>query len=134
MTSLTGPRADGGASELRIKRYRDVGSSSPSLLAVPFFFLRASMRDPRRAQRPRSRGPAHRGADPVRVEPRSRASVSNLWGDYVYLVDVKADNERLAYENARLRERVRRLEQNEVENRRLRRLLGLRETIPRRSR
>ena len=45
--------------------------------------------------------------------------VSNVWGDYVYLVDVKADNERLGYDNARLRENVHRLERGEVENREL---------------
>ncbi|MBX3188214.1 MAG: rod shape-determining protein MreC [Labilithrix sp.] len=56
--------------------------------------------------------------------------VSNLWESYVYLVDVKADNERLAYENARLREHVHRLEQKEAENRELRRLLQLRESVP----
>jgi rod shape-determining protein MreC len=48
----------------------------------------------------------------------------------VYLVDVKADNDRLSFENARLRSRLREVEAAEVENRRLRRLLGLRETIP----
>jgi rod shape-determining protein MreC len=56
--------------------------------------------------------------------------LSNLWGDYVYLVEVKADNQRLGMENARLRDRVRRLEQEEVDNRRLKRLLGLKESIP----
>src|SRR4051812_32414685 len=56
--------------------------------------------------------------------------VSNVWESYVYLVDVKADNERLAYDNARLKEQVHRLEQKEVENRELRRLLQLRESIP----
>jgi rod shape-determining protein MreC len=56
--------------------------------------------------------------------------MSNLWGSYVYLVDVKADSERLAYDNARLRENVHRLEQAQVENQELRRLLQLRETIP----
>jgi rod shape-determining protein MreC len=53
--------------------------------------------------------------------------VSNLWSDYVYLVDVKEDNARLAYDNARLREQVHRLEQHQVENQQLRRLLQLKE-------
>ncbi|MEO6576264.1 MAG: rod shape-determining protein MreC [Polyangiaceae bacterium] len=43
---------------------------------------------------------------------------------------MKADNERLAYDNARLREQVHHLEQKETENRELRRLLQLRESIP----
>ena len=56
--------------------------------------------------------------------------ISNLWGDYVYLVDVKSDNERLAYDNARLREQVRKLEAQQVENQELKRLLQLRESLP----
>jgi rod shape-determining protein MreC len=43
---------------------------------------------------------------------------------------VKADHQRLEYENARLKDRVRRLEQNEIELRRVKRLLGLRESVP----
>jgi rod shape-determining protein MreC len=56
--------------------------------------------------------------------------LSNVWGSYIYLVDVKAEQERLAYENARLREQVHHLEQKESENRELRRLLQLRESLP----
>ena len=56
--------------------------------------------------------------------------ISNIWGDYIYLVDVRADNERLGYDNARLHEQVHRLEQQQVENQNLRRLLQLRETTP----
>ena len=54
--------------------------------------------------------------------------VSDVWNDYVYLVDVKRDAERLTYDNARLREQVRSLEQAQVENRQLRRLLQLKDT------
>src|SRR5262249_769008 len=54
--------------------------------------------------------------------------VSSLLSGYVYLVDVKQDNNKLAYENARLRTDVGRLSAAESENRRLRRLVGLRET------
>jgi rod shape-determining protein MreC len=54
--------------------------------------------------------------------------LGRVWDDYVYLVDVKADDERLAYDNARLRERVHSLEQAEVENRQLRRLLQLKDS------
>jgi rod shape-determining protein MreC len=56
--------------------------------------------------------------------------ISNIWTDYVYLVDVKADNEKLRYENARMRDNVHRLEQAQVENQDLRRLLQLRESTP----
>ena len=86
------------------KRYRDVGIVI-ILLAVPFFFLRANMKRPENLN----------GLDrvvlrisaPIEFAASSLArGVSNLWESYVYLVDVKADNERLAYENARLHEQV----------------------------
>jgi rod shape-determining protein MreC len=110
------------------KRYRDVWIVI-ILLAVPFFFLRANMKRPENLN----------GLDrvvlrisaPIEFAASSLArGVSNLWESYVYLVDVKADNERLAYENARLKEQVHRLEQKETENRELRRLLQLRESLP----
>jgi rod shape-determining protein MreC len=110
------------------KRYRDVGIVI-LLLAVPFFFLRANMRHPDNLN----------GLDravlrisaPIEFAASSLArGISNLWESYVYLVDAKADNERLAYENARLREQVHHLEQKEAENRELRRLLQLRESLP----
>lgn len=110
------------------RRYRDVPIVI-ALLAIPFFFLRASIRDPKELS----------GVDrlvmrlSVPVQDFSSLiarGLSNLWGDYVYLVQVKADNRKLAIENARLNDRVRRLEQEEIENRRLKRLLGLKESIP----
>jgi rod shape-determining protein MreC len=99
------------------------------LLAVPFFFLRASIR------RPEDMSVVDRTimrvAAPLEYASAALArGVSSLVGDYVYLVDVKADNNKLAYENARLRAEVRRLSAAEAENRRLKKLLGLRETIP----
>lgn len=110
------------------KRYRDLGVVI-ILLAVPFFFLRANMK------RPDNLNGLDRAvlriSAPIEFAASSLArGVSNLWESYVYLVDVKADHERLAYENARLREQVHRLEQNEAENRELRRLLQLRESLP----
>lgn len=110
------------------KRYRDVGIVIV-LLAVPFFFLRANMK------RPENLNGLDRAvlriSAPIEFAASSLArGISNLWESYVYLVDVKADNERLAYENARLHEQVHRLEQKETENRELRRLLQLRESLP----
>jgi rod shape-determining protein MreC len=110
------------------KRYRDT-FIVVLLLAVPFFFLRASIR------KPEDVGVVDRAlmriAAPVEYVAAALArGVSGLISDYVYLVDVKADNDKLAYENARLRAELRRLQATEAENRRLRRLLGLRETIP----
>lgn len=108
---------------MNLKRYRD-WIIVVLALAVPFWFLRASMKDPRQAT----------GADKVLIEiatPVQYAAaalargISGLWGDYVYLVDVKQDNASLLAQNARLRQRVSELESLEAENRRLRRLLDL---------
>ncbi len=112
---------------MNLKRYRDLAVVLFAL-AVPFWFLRASMRDPRQVT----------GADKIIVRistPIQYAAatlargLSNIWGEYIYLVDVKEDNARLASQNARLRERVNKLESLEEENRRLKRLLDLRTSV-----
>src|SRR5688500_20202344 len=54
---------------------------------------------------------------------------SGMIADYVYLVDVKQDNNKLAYENARLRAQLRELTSEKAESDRLRRLLGLQDRI-----
>ena len=112
----------------KIKPVRDVGVLLIALF-VPFLFLRTHIRDPKEWN-DLDRGIV-KVSEPVQEGAAWLArGISNLWGDYVYLVDVKADNKRLVFENARLEERVRRLEAQEAENRRLRRLLGLRESLP----
>lgn len=98
------------------------------LVALPFFLLRANVRAPGQLNQ------VDRAlltlARPVQYATAALArGVSSVIGDYVYLVDVKADNDRLAHENARLRQRVRELEGQEGRARRLERLLGLRETV-----
>ncbi|AUX21644.1 rod shape-determining protein MreC [Sorangium cellulosum] len=112
---------------MNLKRYRDFVIVLLAL-AVPFWFLRASMRDPKQ----------NTGADrviiglaaPIQYAAATLArGLSNLWGDYIYLVDVKEDNAKQASQIARLRERVRKLEALEEENRRLRRLLDLRQSL-----
>jgi rod shape-determining protein MreC len=109
------------------RRYRDV-AIVVLLLAVPFFFLRASIRRP--DEMSVIDRTIMRVAAPLEYASAALArGVSSLVGDYVYLVDVKADNNKLVYENARLRADVRRLTAAEAENRRLKKLLGLRETI-----
>jgi rod shape-determining protein MreC len=112
---------------MQFKRYRDIAIVLLAL-AVPFWFLRASMRDPKQTS----------GADKVIVRLASPVQyaaatlargVSNIWGDYIYLVDVKEDNASLQSQNARLKERVRKLETLEEENRRLRRLLDMKTNL-----
>jgi rod shape-determining protein MreC len=97
------------------------------LLVAPFFFLRANMKKPDQINTMdrvilQVSAPIEFGASTI-----SRG-ISNGLSDYVYLVDVKQENERLTYENARLKEQLRKLEQRETENHELRRLLQLKET------
>lgn len=99
------------------------------LLSVPFFFLRASIRKPQ-DMNPVVSALSRIGAPFEYFAAAVARSLSGAVSQYVYLVDVKQDNNRLAYENARLSARVRELEQAQADNRRLRRLLGLRDTIP----
>lgn len=110
------------------KRYRDT-FLVVLLLAVPFFFLRASIRKPEdMTQVDRA---IMRVAAPLQYVSAALArGFSGMIGDYVYLVDVKQDNNKLAYENARLRAQLRELKSEKAENVRLRRLLGLRDRIP----
>src|SRR5262249_4019476 len=102
-----GEKRQGPAVNLR--RYRDLAIVLLAL-AVPFWFLRASMRDPTK----QSTGPDRfivRIAAPIQYAAATLArGISTLFGDYVYLVDVKEDNRSLASQNARLRERVHKLE------------------------
>lgn len=109
------------------KHYRDI-VIVVLLLALPFFFLRASIRRPEDTNW-LDRALLHVAAPFQYFAALLARGVSGLVGDYVYLVDVKGDNNRLAYENASLRGKVGDLERTEADNRRLRRLLGLRDTI-----
>jgi rod shape-determining protein MreC len=110
------------------KRYRDI-VLVVILLIVPFFFLRANIKQP--DNRNGLDNILVRISSPVEFGASSLArGVSGLFSDYIYLVDVKADNERFSYENARLRETVHKLETRESENKDLRRLLQLKEAMP----
>ena len=110
-----------------LKRYRDA-AIVVLLLAVPFFVLKANMKAPQN-QSAMDRAVVRVSA-PVEMAAATLArGVGGVLGDYVYLVDVKQDNERLAYDNARLRERVHTLEQAQVENRQLRRLLQMKDSL-----
>jgi len=107
------------------KRYRDAIIVT-ALLAVPFFFLRANMKKPENLNA--FDRALLRVSAPIEYAAATLArGTSDVFSDYVYLVDVRQDNERLEYQNARLREDVHRLEHLEAENQDLRRLLGLRE-------
>ncbi len=108
-----------------VKRYRDA-AIVVVLLAVPFFVLRANMKKPENLNA--FDRAILRVSAPIEYAAATLArGVSDVLSDYVYLVDVKKDNERLQYENARLREDVHRLEHFQAENQDLRRLLALRD-------
>jgi rod shape-determining protein MreC len=110
------------------KRYRDA-AIVVLLLAVPFFVLKANMKSPGN-QNAMDRT-ILRVTAPLELAMATIArGVGDVWDDYVYLVDVKRDNDRLSYDNARLREEARSLEQAQVENRQLRRLLQLKDSVP----
>jgi rod shape-determining protein MreC len=110
------------------RRYRDT-ALVVLLLAVPFFFLRASIRQPE--EMTEMDRVIMRIAAPLQYISAALArGVSSVVGEYVYLVNVKADNNKLSYENARLEAKLRELRAVDAENQRLRRLLGLRETVP----
>jgi len=98
------------------------------LLALPFFVLRSNVRDPRKLNALDRL--VLRIAAPVQyIGAQIGRGISSIVGSYVYLVDVKAKNEELQHENTVLREKVRKLEAMDIENRRLRRLLGLKEQL-----
>jgi rod shape-determining protein MreC len=109
------------------RRFRDAALCIV-LLALPFFVLRANLKDPSRTN----------AFDRVILEASApiqygttqfAQGVSALLQEYVYLVDVKHDNDRLRAENARLLDDNNRLATSATENRRLRRLLQLRDEL-----
>jgi rod shape-determining protein MreC len=111
-----------------LTRYRDA-AIVVVLLAIPFFVLKANMKSPE-SQSPMDRV-VLRIAAPIEIAAAMIArGAGDVWTEYVYLVDVRQDNERLEYDSARLRERVHSLEQAQAESRQLRRLLQLKESTP----
>ena len=109
------------------KRYRDE-LVAILLLALPFFFLRANLSDPSRTSIV-DRWLLQISAPVQWVASRVATGASALIEDYTYLVDVRSENDRVSFENARLKQQVRDLESLERENSRLRQLLVLRDEL-----
>jgi rod shape-determining protein MreC len=109
------------------KRFRDA-AICVALLAIPFFFLNANLKDPRHTNA-LDRTVLTISAPIQAVATSTARWFSGVWQDYIYLVDVKAENDRIRSENARLAEETRRLRSEALENRRLRSLLQLRDRI-----
>jgi len=109
------------------RRFRDA-AICVVLLALPFFFLRANLRDPARTNFI-DRTLLQASAPIQYVATQLAIGVSGIWQEYVYLIDVKHDNDRLRQDNARLREAAFKLSSEAAENRRLRKLLHLRDAL-----
>lgn len=109
------------------RRFRDAAIVAV-LVALPFFFLKANLTNPEEM------GPIDRmvmqASAPIQyVSTQVADGVSSVVEEYVWLVDVHAENERLHEENARLQHQVRLLRHVTEENERLRELLQLRDQI-----
>ncbi len=99
------------------------------LIAVPFFFLRASIRNPEELNA--IDRTLMRVAAPVQYLASAMArGVSDIVSEYIYLWDVGRNNDRLSRKVQRLQHEVRELARVRQENDRLRRVLGLKERIP----
>lgn len=110
------------------RRYRDA-ILCVLLVGVSFFTLRASMRDPGSL--------TEVDRQILRFTARMQGlgawiarGVGDVWDRYVYLLHVRDDNERLRAESARLRSDAQRYRTAYEENRRLRRLLELKNESP----
>jgi rod shape-determining protein MreC len=98
------------------------------LLALPFFVLRAGLREP--SEMSALDRVLMQVSAPIQYAATQLAlGVSGIIQDYVYLIEVKQDNDRLRQENALLRERVFELNAQAAENTRLRHLLELRDQL-----
>lgn len=108
-----------------LRRFRDAALSI-ALLALPFFFLRANLKDPSKTNA-LDRALLQISAPFQYAAAQLAAGVSGIAQEYVYLVEVKRDNDRLRSENSRLREANFQLQAASTENRTLRRFLQLRD-------
>jgi rod shape-determining protein MreC len=109
------------------RRFRDA-VVCVALLALPFFFLRSNLADPARTNAV-DRTVLQISAPIQYVATQLAMGVSGILQEYMYLVEVKRDNDRLREENARLREQNFQLQAAASENHWLRRLLQLRDQV-----
>lgn len=110
-----------------IRKLRDA-AIAVALLAIPFFFLSANLKAPENTN-VIDRLVLQLSDPIVYVAAETANAVSGALEEYVYLVDVKRDNERLRLDNDRLREESRQLRTQARENQRLRALLEVRERL-----
>lgn len=109
------------------RRFRDA-AVCVALLALPFFFLRANVRQP--SQMSALDRTLLQVSAPIQfIATKAAIGVGGVIQEYVWLVEVKRDNDRLRGENARLREQTKTQAADIAENRQLRRLLQLRDEV-----
>jgi len=99
-----------------------------ALLIIPIVFVRANLRDPSELSW-LDRGLIRVSGPIQRVAEWAADGVTTLIEDYVYLVDVKSDNDHLRAENDRLRREMRVLRTDAQRSKELESLLGLRERL-----
>jgi rod shape-determining protein MreC len=99
-----------------------------ALLIIPLVFVRANLRNPSRLSW-LDRGLIQVSGPVQHVAEWAADGVTTVIEDYVYLVDVKSDNDHLRAENDRLRREMRVLRTDAQRSRELESLLGLRERL-----
>jgi len=111
----------------QFRRLRDAAIAI-LLLALPFFVLNANLREPGRENF--YDGPILELSAPIQSLAASVArAFSDFFDDYVYLIEVREENDRLRSRLARLDQEHEQLTAEALENRRLRSLLSLRERV-----
>ena len=109
------------------RRFRDAAISI-ALLIIPFLFLNANLSDPSSTSVVDQLF-LQLSAPVQYLAAEAAESVSGVVEEYVYLVDVRQENERLRMDSERLAEENRLLRVEARENQRLRDLLALRERL-----
>lgn len=110
------------------ERYRNVIICILALV-VPFFFLRANLKDP--SQLNKVDQVILTLSTPIQWASTATAeTVDEIWSGYIYLVDLKEENERLRFELQRLQAENNLYLEMMQEVRRLRQMLGFRDTFP----
>jgi rod shape-determining protein MreC len=111
----------------QFRRLRDAAIAIV-LLALPFFVLNANLREPGRENFYDE--PILALSTPFQsLAAWAARAVSDVLDDYVYLVEVRQENDRLRARLARLDQEHEQLTAEALENRRLRSLLSLRERV-----